>query len=132
MAAIIDLKSNISAGRSIAYGAKTATATGTGAEISDFRGACILIDAGAWTDGSHTFEVQDSDDNTNYTAVADSNLDGDEPVIDAAADGSQQYYIGYNGNKKYLRVVSTVAGTTTGAIYGAYILKGYPKNIPTN
>ena len=128
----IDLKSNISVGRSVAYGAKTSTATGTGVEVADYNSCCVVIDAGAWTDGTHTVAVQDSDDNSTFAAVADSLLDGTEPVIDGAADDDQQYYIGYKGNKRYVRVVVTVASATTGAIYGAYVILGNPKDLPKN
>lgn len=128
----IDIKSKVQLGRSIAYGAKTSSANGTGVDVSDFHGAMAVIDAGAWTDGAHTFELQDSDDDSTYTAVDSTLIDGTEPVVDGAADDDQQYYLGYKGNKKYLRVAVTVSSATTGAIYGAYIVKGHPRDIPAN
>jgi hypothetical protein len=127
-----DLKSNIKMGVSIAQAAKTSTATGTGFDVSGSHGACAVIDAGAWTDGTHAFTVQESDDNSTYTDVSATNLDGTAPTISGTSGQSQQYYLGYKGNKKYIRVKSTVSGTTTGAIYGAYILYGFPKDIPAN
>ena len=79
----------------------------------------VVIDVGLWTDGTHTFEVQESDDDTSYTAVAAADLQGTEPVVDDATDDAQVYELGYLGSKRYLRAISTVASATTGALYGA-------------
>lgn len=128
----IDLKSNIKVGTSLSKAAKTASANGTAFDVSGYRGVCFVVDAGTWTDGTHTIEFQDSDDNSTFAAISDSLLDGSEPVIDGATDDDQQYYIGYKGNKKYVRVALTVASATTGAVIGAYVAYGYPKNIPAN
>lgn len=129
----ISLKEHIVVGRSIAYAAATSSANGTGVDLAGFNSAMVVIDSGAWTDGAHVFTVQDSDDNSAYTAVADSLLDGTEPTIDGAADDDQQYYIGYKGNKRYLRVITTVTGSpSTGLIAGAYVIKGNPKDMPQN
>ena len=121
----IDIKSNVDVHQSILKAAKTASENGTSTEIADYHAVSVIIDAGAWTDGTHTFTVQESDDNSTWAAVADADLFGDdEPVIDGAADDDQKYRIGYKGNKRYMRVITVVSGTTTGAIYGALILKG--------
>lgn len=122
----IDIKSNVDVDQSILKAAKTASENGASFEIADYHAVSVIIDAGAWTDGTHTFTVQESDDNSTWAAVADTDLYGDtEPVIDGAADDDQKYRIGYKGNKRYMRVITVVSGTTTGAIYGALILKGY-------
>lgn len=123
----IDIKDRITAAISIVYAAKTASGNGTGVEVADYHSAIAFIHAGAWTDGTHTFELQDSDDNSTWAAVADNLINGTEPVIDGAADDDQVYILGYKGNKRYLRVVATVGSATTGAIYGAYIVAGNKK-----
>lgn len=120
-------------GVSLVKAARTSSpSAGTAFEVNDHRGAMFVVDAGAWTDGTHTFVFQESDDNSTFTAIADADLDGTEPVVNGATVDDQQYYIGYKGMKKYLRVTLTVAGATTGAIAGAYIVYGFPKDIPTN
>lgn len=128
-----DVKSKIDVEVSLAQsGNRTATANGTSAELAGFHGAAVLVDVAAYTDGSHTFEVQESDDDSTWTAVADADLDGTEPIVDAAGDVGQ-HYIGYTGNAKYLRVItSAVTGTTTGANYGAYIIKGDASQFPAH
>lgn len=126
---VIDIKSKIDVDQSLPKIARTATETGTAFDISGYNGVSVIIDAGTWTNGGHTFEIQDSDDNSTFTAVADASLDGSEPVIDGSDDGGQKYRIGYLGNKRYLRVNVTVTGSpATGAVIGALIVKGF-KNV---
>lgn len=119
-----DIKNHLTVGQSLKPAARTASANGTGVDLAGFDAAMVVIDAGAWTDGSHTFEVQESDDNSSFTAVASADLDGTEPVVDGAPDDDQIYVIGYHGIKRYLRVATTVSGTTTGAVYSASIVRG--------
>lgn len=121
-----DLYNITGADQSLAPAARTASTDGSGVDLQGWQSATALIDAGAWTDGTHTFEVQESDDNSTFTAVADGDLIGTEPVIDAGADGSQIYRVGYIGNKRYVRVSVTVSGATSGAVYGALFEEGHP------
>jgi len=101
-------------------------------DVADFHGAGFVVDAGAWTDGSHTFEFQHRDAAEAYAAIPDADLGAAEPIIDDANDDDQQYYIPYLGNKEDIGVITTVSGTTTGAIYGVYVLKGFPSQFPVN
>lgn len=130
--AIKDLYNNIGATISLAPAAKTASANGTGVDLQGFDSAVVLIEVGAWTDGSHAFEVQESDDNSTFTAVADADLQGAEPVVDGATDDDQIYKIGYTGSKRYIRAVTTVSGTTTGAVYGVTVAKGHARSKPVS
>lgn len=125
-----DLYSNVQAAQSLAPAARTADENGAGVDLDGggehFHSALVVIDVGAWTDGTHTFEVQESDDDATYTAVADDDLQGTEPVVDAGADGDQVYELGYLGSSRYLRVAVTVTGATSGAVYGASVVRGHP------
>lgn len=112
--------------------ARTADETIQSADVADFHGAGFLVDAGAWTDGTHTFEFQHRDGSDSFAAISDDDLTAAEPVIDGADDDDQQYYIGYTGSKEDIGVVTTVASATTGAIYGVYAIKGYPSRFPVN
>lgn len=114
--------------------ARTTTTTGTAVDrMTDqggFRSALVVIHTGTITDGTHTVTVQDSPDNTNWTAVADEFLQGTEPAIGGSNDDSV-FEIGYTGNERYLRVLITVTGTpATGGIYGAVVLLGWPRKMP--
>lgn len=115
-------------------GARTTTTTGTSVDrMTDeggFRSAMVVINTGTITDGTHTVEVQDSPDNSAWTAVANEFLQGTEPAI-AAANDDTVFEIGYTGHQRYLRVVITVSGTpATGGIYGALVLLGWPRKMP--
>lgn len=111
-------------------------ATVTGAAVDRLvdgdaaRTAMILVHVGTVTDGTHTIEVQDSPNNSDWTAVATEFLQGAEPAITTAND-ERVHEIGYTGHQRYLRVVSTVSGSpVTGGAYGAVVLLGWPRHMP--
>lgn len=126
---------NVTARSSLSPAARSATANGTGVDrnvgADMHRTAMVVVHTGTITDGTHTIEVQDSDDNSTFTAVADEFLQGTEPAISSTDDDSL-FFIGYIGPKRYLRVVSTVAGATTGGVYGAVVLLGEPRRGPVS
>lgn len=94
------------------------------------RSAMIVVNVGTVTDGTHTVQVQDSPDGTNWTAVGDEFLQGAEPAVTSAND-ERVHEIGYVGHQRYLRVVSTVSGSpATGGAYGALVLLGWPRRMP--
>lgn len=118
----------VSASIPVALIGDDATANGAGVAWSgNFRSVMAVMFTGAWTDGTFTFEVQDSPDNVTYTAVADVYLDGTEPAL-AAADTIA--VVGYKGTKKYLRVSVTSTATTDGAVVGAFIVASNPYRAP--
>jgi len=94
-----------------------------------FRSALAVVQTGTITDGTHTVEVQESDDNSSFTAVADADLQGSEPAIGAAND-NVVYEIGYRGTKRYIRVTVVTSGATTGGTFGAVLILGIPRRLP--
>jgi len=94
-----------------------------------FGGALCVVTSGTITDGTHTVEVQESDDNSSFAAVADADLQGTEPAIGAAND-NVVYELGYRGSKRYLRVVVVTTGATSGGTFGANIILGIPRRLP--
>ncbi len=121
-----DLKNNISIATSLAPAARTASANGTGVDLSGFDSAVAVITPGAITDGTHTPKLQESDDDTTYTDVGAADLIGSFAAI--AANTNQK--VGYIGAKRFIRVVSTVAGATNGGVYGATVIRGHARNYP--
>lgn len=103
------------------------TVNGTGVDrhtsAQNYRTAMVVIHSGAITDGTHTFEVQDSADNSTFAAVAAAYLQGTEPAL-VAADDNEIHVIGYTGSQRYLRVVCVTTGATSGGICGAVIALG--------
>ena len=108
-----DLHNLISVGVGVAL---TAVANGedvVGAVI-DMQGAAGLeyvLQVGAYTDGDVTPLVEDSDNGTDFTAVADTFLLGTEAGAALTAAGVSK--IGYIGSKRYVRLTAvTAAGST--------------------
>lgn len=121
------LNDELSVVQSLVPATRTADANGSSADLEGHHAAMAVIDVGAYTDGTHTFEVQESDDDSTWSAVADGDLEGTEPVVDAAGDANTVHEIGYRGTAKFIRVVVTATGTTSGADYGASIVRGLPR-----
>lgn len=121
---------NLLVKRSLAPAARTASANGTAvdraASGAAFQDALVVIDAGVVTDGTHTFTVQESADNSTWAAAADADLQGTEPAVTSANDDTI-YHIGYLGAARYLRVAVTVAGASTGGVYSADIVLANPR-----
>lgn len=123
-----DMKNNVSPVNSISPQALTdGTVDGTGADLQGYEGAVAVIITGTITDGTHTVQIQESTDDSTYTAVADADLQGSEPAIVAANDDTI-FYIGYIGSKRYLRVSITTASSSTGGLIGASIVRGHPRH----
>lgn len=96
-----------------------------------FRVATVIVHAGTVTDGTHTIEVQESDDDSTWSAVADADLQGTEPAISASNTGPV-FEIGYTGAKQFLRVSVTTASATSGATFGALVQLGQPSSAPVS
>lgn len=114
--------------KSLDVSARTASADGASADLKGFRSAMVIIDVDAYTDGSLVFSLDESDDNSSWSAVASTDFSG-SVTVDGAADDDQAYVIGYYGSKRYLRVaLDAAAGATSGAICGGMIIPGHKIN----
>jgi hypothetical protein len=110
------------------------TATGTGVDLRGYDGAVVNIEFGAYTDGTHTPSVSHSADGTTYTAcVYGTDLDGPSALtaVTNSSGANTVQQIGYIGSLRYLQVVMTTTGATSGAASAAQIVAGYPRNAPT-
>lgn len=126
-----DLKSHISVAQSLAPASRTATVNGTGVDLSGYDAATVVLDLGAagGTTPSFTFEVQESSDNSSFTAVAAADLDSGQPA--AVTAGAAVVEIGYRGIKRYVRVaVTAVTGTTPTLLCSATVVRGKPRKLP--
>lgn len=125
---------------SLTIAARTSAANGTavdrqlsGASGSNewYASAMLVVHTGAITDGTHAITLEVSDDNSNWAAAAAGDLQGSLPSIGSSNDDAL-YEVGYTGTKRYLRAVTTPSGTTTGGVYGATILLGFPTVLPVS
>ncbi len=121
-----ELSSRLSVAQSLVPAARTVSTNGTGVDLAGFHAVAAYVVAGTITDGTHTPKLQESDDNTTFTDVAAGDLQG---AFVAITTNSVQE-VGYIGSKRYVRVVVTVSGATTGGVYGAIIVRGLPYSMP--
>jgi hypothetical protein len=127
-----DLKSSIKPVQSLVPINRTAAANGTGVDTLGFNSAVVMFNCGAiggTGTPTFTFEVQESADNSTFTAVADADLRGTEPVVTTA---NVVAMVGYIGNKRYIRgILKTVSGTTPTLDCAASVVLGHPSVAPT-
>lgn len=126
---MIDGQSQITMLPSVGQGAHAATVNGTSVDTAPYDSATAYVLPGTWTDGSHTPKLQDSPDNATWTDVTAANLIGAFSAITSAGTAVAQK-VGYVGANRYLRVVSTVTGATTGAVYAIPIICGRGRKLP--
>ena len=107
------------------------TTNGTGVDLRGFDSAMIAVEFGAYTDGTHTPSVQHSADNSTFTTVSASDLDGAFTAVSSAGGANSVQAVGYIGALRYVRVVMTVTGATTGALSAAQVIAGHPRSVPT-
>ncbi|MDR3424388.1 MAG: hypothetical protein P4M13_04830 [Alphaproteobacteria bacterium] len=110
------------------------TATGTTVDLRGFDAAVITVSFGAYTDGTHTPSVLQSADNVNFVpCVYGTDLDGPNNLtaVSSSAGANTTQQIAYIGTQRYLAVVMTTTGATTGALSAASVTAGFPHNGPT-
>lgn len=108
--------------------ARSAAAAVNGSDIdtTGYEAVTFVFNVGAWTDGTHTPKIQEADDNGSgsagtYADVAAGNQLGTfTPVTGAGQQNAVQKvgYLKYNTSKKFVRLVVTTSGATTGAVFG--------------
>jgi hypothetical protein len=106
--------------------ARTATANSTGVDIQQIVDQiAIVIDSAAGTGTSPTLDVkiQESSDNSTFTDI--SGLAFTQITTSASV---QKIVLNKGATKRYIRVVSTITGTTPSFSYSVkgYGLKKYP------
>jgi hypothetical protein len=133
---LTDLRSSIRRAFSLKPAARNASATGAAVDnagvYAGIRRAFVLI-LGLWTDGTHTFKLQESEDNSTWSDIAVTDLEADPSgiptidgttgyvVVDGLTKDEQIVVVNYLGGKRYLRAVQTVASATTGLVAGVSV-----------
>src|SRR6185312_11962216 len=106
---------SIEAVQLVAPAAKTSTVTSTAFDrelgVSGDKGAPyealeVLVEFGAWTDGSWTPKLQEStDNNSDYTDVAAANQLGTFTAVTSTAGQNKIQRVAYVGSQRYVQVV---------------------------
>lgn len=125
-----DLHNNISPLLGLSPAVRAATANGSTVDTQGFGSAAFVVMFGAYTDGTHTPSAQHSDDGSNWTNCVAADLDGVFTAVNGAGGANTVQRVGYLANRRYVRVVMTVAGATTGAASTAIVVRGHPTQAP--
>jgi len=105
----------------------------TVADLLGYDGAMLAINIGANTDADVTFTVliEDSPNNSDYTAVADAYLTGTEALAGFTFDDDNELRkVGYTGTQRYLRATITPADNGAGNIFVAATWVLRPLRVP--
>ena len=108
--------------------AMATTVLGTAINLCGYQGAVAVLALGAWTDGTHTFSLDHSDDNSTFVACT-REITATPPVVNSAAADGKVYLIHYNGAKTYVRWSDTVVAGTSGMTAGWGLWKTDPKAV---
>lgn len=141
-----DLHNNMRTVTSLVPATRTADANGTGVDTTGYESVELVVPLGLSGDtlsGSVKLdlEVEESDDDSTYTDVAEADLigatsgttTGNFGTIDAAAEDEKIYRVGYRGRKKYVRPVLNFTGTHTNGIpCAAMVVLGNPRHAPAS
>jgi hypothetical protein len=106
---------------------QTGTTNGTTIDTAvfgnNFRDILFSITSGTLTDGSYVFTVQESDTTTDadFTAVASGRIQGALPTF-ASTDDNVLASFGVRPAKRYVRLVCTATGASTGGVLVATAL----------
>jgi len=112
-------------------------------DLAGYRGAEIILAIGAGgitftTTNKVEFKLTHSDDDSTYTAVAQSEVLGTTvgtggiiKSLNAAHATASVYRVGYVGSKRYLKLLADFSGTHgTGTPIAAIVVRGYPGHSP--
>lgn len=117
-----DLKNNLSITQSLHPATRTATASGTGVDLQGAKAALVEFNFGAWASGVWTPSVEESDDNSAWSAVAAADLEGSLTAVDSGDDDNVAQRAGYKGTKRYIRAVLTTASSPASLPCGASVI----------
>jgi len=122
----------------------TADKNSSSVDMTEYRDVGFIVSIGAPGDTFDStvyaeLEVQDSDDNSTFAAVADAYITnsvtgtntGTFAKVDADGECETKYLTQYRGPKQYVRVVINVTGThTNGTPYSVVAMRSGLRNLP--
>lgn len=94
--------------------------------VSDAIGAMFTLSAPVYVDGVYVFTIQDSSDNATWTDIAADKYIGvigvDDTINAISAAGGEIKALGCFSTRKYIRLVCTSTGASTGATIASHAI----------
>jgi hypothetical protein len=113
-----------------ANSAVNGTAVDLGVFNNNFRSVQFIITTGTLTDGAVAFTIEESDvSGSGYAAVPADRIQGTLPTT-AATDDDTVFQVGCVPNKRYVRLVATTSGATSGGGFSAVAILAGGSNVP--
>lgn len=114
--------------------ADTTAQVGQAVDRKGFESVTYVIATGSIADADATFTVllEESDNNSDYTAVADADLLGTEALAGFQFDDDNKCRkLGYVGAKRYTRMTITPVANASAAVISAVAILGHAAIQPT-
>lgn len=97
---------------------------------NNFRDVLFIVNSGTLADGDYAITVEESDSSgSGYAAIESSRIQGALPAFAATDDGVWKS-VGARPTKRYVRVVVTPTGATSGGPFTATAVLGNGSNYP--
>lgn len=133
MASGVNQQSDLAPAHSLHPRSRTANDTGSSVDLANYFRASVVVHGGPVAgiiSESHALRLEESDDDVTFTTVSASDLNGSLPTITSASSVGTVTEVEYLGNARYLRVYASVTSPTSGAIYGATIIRSGARTNP--
>lgn len=109
------------------FEAHTENAQGAEVDMTGYHALTFFVTIGAWTDGTHGFGLERSDDGGNtWEAIGAEKIVGSLPEISDDSTDNSVLSFDYKGLAGRVRVATSVSGASTGAVYGVTAVKHAP------
>lgn len=111
-------------------GNRTTDVTGSSVDLQGADSAAAIVHYGTITDGTFTAKLQESDSSgSGFSDVTSADLV--QSFADATStESNSTQQVSYIGNKRYIRVVVTQTGTSTGGKLSAVVAKAHLSREP--
>lgn len=127
-----DVKSQVELAVLHATANVTSTQSIESTDVTEFHGACFVVDVGDHNADDLIVTFQHRDGSDSFEDIDNSDLEGSDNDIAITSDeDGTQIYVGYTGNKEDIGAVITDDGTGDADV-GVYVVKGFPSRFPVN
>ena len=139
-----DMASNVQISQSINPQAVTGDVTGGTVDAQGYEAVTFVLSTGAYTDGEYAVLLEESDTGSSWAAIEqgsgllinEENFPYSEDAMDflitGAASQNTNFWIGYAGPKRYVRMRIYETMAMTGMLFSCACILGDPHSAPTS